>query len=356
MPLKKILFFFVTFSLSQYCLSQKAATFTNPLLPAGADPWSIYKNGFYYYTHTVGDRLIIWKTKSLADLKTAPHKTVFIPPTGKAYSKGLWAPELHFINKKWYLYFAADSGKNESHRMWVLENSSKDPMKGTWKLKGKVTDASDKWAIDASVFQHKGKLYMIWSGWEGDNNGRQDIYISKMKNPWTLEGNRTRLSSPTLEWEKHGDLKDANNPPHVSVNEGPQFLQHGDRIFLIYSASGCWTEYYALGMLSNHADRNLLDSSSWTKNPEPVFIKSVENAVYAPGHNSFFKSPDGTEDWILYHANAEPGKGCGRDRSPRAQKFTWNKDGTPNFGTPVKTGELLAAPSNRKNVRKAVVQ
>jgi GH43 family beta-xylosidase len=331
--------------LFQVCFSQK--TFTNPLLPSGADPWSIYKDGYYYYTHTFGDRLVIWKTKSIADLKTAPRKTVFMPPPGKPYSKGLWAPELHFISNKWYLYFAADSGRNESHRLWVLENTSQDPMKGQWILKGRIVDPSNKWAIDGSVFKHKGQLYMVWSGWEGDANGRQDIYISKMKNPWTLEGNRVRLSSPTLEWERHGDLNDPDNPPHVAVNEGPQFLQHSDRVFLIYSASGCWTDYYALGMLSTYADSNFLDSASWIKNPEPVFMQSVKNGVYAPGHNSFFKSPDGKEDWILYHANSAPGQGCGRNRSPRAQRFTWDEDGTPNFGEPVKTEVPLAVPSEK---------
>ena len=336
--------------------SQNKNTFTNPLLSSGADPWSIYKDGYYYYTHTFGDRLAIWKTKSIADLKSAPNKTVFLPPSGKAYSKQLWAPELHFINKKWYIYFAADSGKNEGHRLWVLENDSKDPMQGTWKLKGKISDPTDKWAIDASVFQHNGMLFMTWSGWEGDKNGEQDIYISKMKNPWTLEGKRVRLSSPTLQWEKYGDLHDANNPPHVNVNEGPQFLKHGDRIFLIYSASGCWTEYYALGMLSASVKSNLLDSTSWTKNPEPVFKASVENGVYAPGHNSFFKSPDGTEDWILYHANSEPGQGCGRKRSPRAQKFTWDANGIPYFGEPVKTGIAIDVPSKKlKNSKKKYI-
>lgn len=339
-----IIFFILPFC----CFPQKPSTFTNPLLPAGADPWSIYKDGYYYYTHTFGDRLVIWKTRNIADLKSAPKKTIFMPPAGKPYSKGLWAPELHFINKKWYLYFAADSGRNESHRLWVLENGAKDPMQGKWILKGKIGDATNKWAIDASVFQHKGWLYMIWSGWEGDNNGEQDIYISKMKNPWTLQGNRVRLSSPTLQWEQHGDLNDPDNPPHVNVNEGPQFLQHGNRIFLIYSASGCWTEYYALGMLSTDAHNNLLDSSVWKKNPEPVFKASLKNGVYAPGHNSFFKSPDGTEDWILYHANSAPGQGCGRNRSPRAQKFIWDNNGVPNFGEPVKTGEPLSIPSDKK--------
>ncbi|MFL5772642.1 MAG: family 43 glycosylhydrolase [Flavisolibacter sp.] len=326
-------------------------TFTNPLLPSGADPWSIYKNGFYYYTHTMGDRLLIWKTKSIADLKTAKHKTVFLPPAGTPYSKGLWAPEIHFIQGKWYMYFAADNGKNETHRLYVLENDSKNPMKGNWVFKGKVQEPSDKWAIDGSVFEHQGQLYLIWSGWESDTNGRQDLYISKMKNPWTVEGNRVRISSPVYDWETHGDLHDANNPPHVSVNEGPQFLGSNDHVYIIYSASGCWTEYYSLGMLSALATDNLLDSSSWKKYSQPVFKMSSENGVYAPGHNSFFKSPDGTQDWILYHANSAPGQGCGRNRSPRAQMFTWNADGSPDFGTPVKTGVAIAAPSHKKKKR-----
>ena len=112
----------------------------------------------------------------------------------------------------------------------------------------------------------------------------------------------------------------------------------------MYSASGCWTEQYALGMLSIDANGNLMDSASWKKNPQPVFKRSEKNAVYAPGHNSFFKSPNGKEDWILYHANSLPRQGCGAFRSPRAQKFTWNEMGTPVFGEPVKEGDTLEVP------------
>ena len=337
----------IGFVLLQAACSPRA-TFTNPLLSSGADPWSIYKNGYYYYTHTAGDRLMIWKTKSIAQLNTAEKTTVFIPPPGTSYSKQLWAPEIHNINDRWYIYFAADDGKNENHRLYVLENTAADPLTGQWTFRGRLGDSTGKWAIDGSVFQHGGQLYLIWSGWEGDVNGRQDIYISKMKDPLTLEGKRVRLSSPHLDWERHGDLNDPRNPPHVAVNEGPQFLSHKNKVFIVYSASGCWTEYYSLGLLSADANSDLLDSASWKKHPEPVFQMSAGNGVYAPGHNSFFKSPDGKEDWILYHANSAPGQGCGRNRSPRAQKFTWNKDGTPNFGSPVKTGVRLRIPSQQK--------
>lgn len=328
-------------------LATQAQTFTNPLLPSGADPWSIYKDGHYYYMHTLQDSLVIWKTKDLADLAHAEKKTIFVPPAGTAYSKELWAPEIHFLDDKWYVYFAADNGKNENHRMYVLENDSADPMNDNWVFKGKVADKSDKWAIDGSVFYHKNKLYMVWSGWEGDENVKQEIFIAKMKNPYTIKGKRHKISTPKLEWELHGDLDAPGNPPHVSVNEGPQILVNGDKTFLIYSASGCWTDFYALGMLTLKG-KSILKASSWEKASQPVFKQSVKNSVYAPGHNSFFTSPDGEENWILYHANDKPGQGCGEYRSPRAQKFTWNSDGTPYFGEPLKTKTIIKTPSNKK--------
>ncbi|MGY4385151.1 GH43 family beta-xylosidase [Pedobacter sp. UYP24] len=315
-------------------------TFSNPLLPSGADPWNIYKDGYYYYTNTSVNKLEIWKTKNLVNLKTAERKVIWRPPANTSYSKEIWAPELHFLNDKWYMYFAADDGNNDHHRMYVVENTSPDPMKGNWEFKGKVADKTDRWAIDGTVFEYKKQLYMLWSGWEADINAEQNIYIAKMSNPWTISGDRQLLSTPTYTWEKEGSY----SPPNVSVNEGPQILMNKSKIFLLYSASGCWTDSYTLGMLTFNGKGDVLDPKAWKKGDKPVFAKSIENGVYAPGHNSFFKSVNGKEDWILYHANDKPGEGCGGFRSPRAQRFTWNKDGSPNFGIPLSTKEVLVTP------------
>jgi len=329
----------------------KTQTFTNPLLPSGPDPWNIYHNGFYYYMHTLGNRLDLWKTKNLADLKDAERITIWAPPAEGMYSKEIWAPEVHFLDNKWYVYFSADDGKNKNHRIWVLENTSPDPMKGKWELRGKINDRTDEWAIDGSVFEHKGSLYLIWSGWEAPDPKRevQNIYIARLKNPWTVESERVKISSPVLPWERYWNNSTSwkpNNP--VYVNEGPEILKHKDKLYLVYSASGCWTNNYVLGMLSVNDTSDLLDAASWTKYPEPVFKQSVENKVYGTGHNSFFKSPDGTEDWILYHANPATDEGCGPNRSPRAQKITWKKDGTPFFGEPVAAGVPIPVPSDKR--------
>jgi GH43 family beta-xylosidase len=162
-----------------------------------------------------------------------------------------------------------------------------------------------------------------------------------MKNPWTLATRRVMISSPTYPWE----LKGA--PP--KVNEGPEMLKSPKgRIFLIYSASGCWTDDYKLGMMSLKKGSNPLKPSNWIKKAQPVFTKDPSHHAYGPGHNGFFKSPDGTQYWIIYHANPEPGQGCGGHRSARMQQFHWNKDGTPNFGRPVNIHVPLQVPSRNK--------
>lgn len=310
-------------------------SFTNPLLPSGADPWAIYKDGFYFYTHTLGDRISIWKTDRLTRLQEASVKTVWIAPSSGLNSKHIWAPELHSINGKWYLYYTATNDENpgdDTRYVFVLENTAADPLEGSWVDKGRVN--TEHSGLDGSVFAYEGIRYFLYSAYVGPQSV---LVIARMKDPWTLEGDQVVIATPTYDWEKKGGRE---------ILEGPQFLEGVEgKVFIIYSASACWSDEYALGMLTASGNADLRDAASWEKSPVPVFSLSPANNVYAPGHNSFFKSPDGSEDWILYHANTGPGQGCDQRRSPRAQKFSWEKDGTPSFGEPVKAGEILSAPS-----------
>ena len=325
-------------------------TFTNPLLQSGPDPWVLSFDGFYYFMATTGHNLTIWKTRDITDLKDGEKKAVWTPPATGPYSHEIWAPELHRFDGKWYIYFAADAGNNDTHRVFALENSASDPLAGEWVFKGKVADATDKWAIDPTAFEQGGRRYMLWSGWEGDTNGQQNIYIAEMSNPWTISSPRVMLSNPKYDWERvYISPKQAG--PHVEINEGPEILQHGDKIFLTYSASACWTDDYELGMLEAKANSNLLNAKSWKKSDHPVFKQDPKAGVFGPGHNGFFKSPDGKEDWIIYHANPQSAEGCGGARSPRIQKVTWKANGTPDFGTPVPTATPLAKPSHEGSVR-----
>ncbi|HEX8700172.1 MAG TPA: family 43 glycosylhydrolase, partial [Myxococcaceae bacterium] len=192
-------------------------------------------------------------------------------------------------------------------------------------------------AIDGTVLQQGSSLYYLWSGWEGTRNTQQNIYIAPMSNPYTISGERVLISSPTNTWERRG------GPPYI--NEGPQVLQRNGKVFIVYSASGSWTDDYCLGMLTASSTSNLLQPSSWAKSPGCVFAKTA--TAYGPGHNTFVTSPDGTQDWLVYHANQVSRSGW-NGRSIRAQRFTWNADGSPNFGTPTPTGTPLVLPSGEK--------
>ena len=185
---------------------------------------------------------------------------------------------------------------------------------------------------------------------------RPEHLYRRVGKPVDREGNRVRISTPEYPWEKIGDRSLKRDPEaspgaaieeplHIDVNEGPEILRHDDKLFLVYSASACWTDFYGLGMLTASAASDVLDPASWKKSPHPVLWQSPAARAYGPGHNSFFKSPDGKEDWILFHANSGPNQGCGGKRAPRAQPFTWKPDGTPDFGRPIPITESIPRPS-----------
>lgn len=321
-------------------------TFTNPILPTGPDPWVVYENGHYYLTRSAGTRIVLYTATTLAGIKGSKPITVWTPPANTAYSKQLWAPELHHIDGKWYFFFAADDGNNFHHRIYVLENPDTDPTTTHWIFKGKLATKDDHWAIDLTTFEYKGSRYAVWSGWKGRKNDGQNLYIARMENPWTFNTPRILISKPERDWEKHGDL----NPPdgkikHLDINEGPEALQHEGRLYLVYSASGCWTDNYALGMLTLAPGGDPLNPHDWSKSAQPVFQSDSARHAYGTGHNGFFTSPDGKQNWIIYHANPEPHLGCANHRSTRAQPFTWNADGTPDFGTPVPLDQPVPFPS-----------
>ena len=331
--------------------TEEVATFTNPLLDSGADPWTIYHEGMYYYIKSGARHITLMRTKDITDLRNAESKIIWKAPDTGDHSQNIWAPEIHNIDGKWYVYVAADDGDNTNHRMFVIENTAKDPFTGTFETKARLkTDPEDNWAIDGSIFNYKDQLYFIWSGWETERapgtQETQNIYIAKMSDPWTISSDRVLLSTPELEWERNYDYPDAWSPgAPVYVNEGPQLLAHGDKVHIIYSASGCWTPYYALGILTTDKDSDIMDPEVWTKGKDPIFQQSEENKVYGTGHNSFFKSPDGTEDWILYHANDNPADGCGNKRSPRAQKIVWDDNDMPVIGEALSTDTAIEKPS-----------
>lgn len=284
----------------------------------GADPWVTADGAAVYYTQTTGSEIRIWKASSVRNIASAAPVTVWEPgQKDRALARNIWAPELHKLDGRWYIYFAADDGNNANHRMYVLE--SDEPM-GPYRLKARlVTDGEDSWAIDGTVFEKDGQRYIAWSGWPGRVDERQNLYIAKLKNPWTIDGRRELLSEPEHGWE-------------WTINEGPEVLQDGGRIFLIYSAHGSWTNHYKLGMLELSGP-DIMKRESWTKTPRPVF-RGIRGPrpIYSPGHCSFLSDPSDGSLWILYHV--AKAKDAGWNREVRAQRWEWNEAGKPHFGVP----------------------
>lgn len=318
---------------------ERNETYNNPVVEQRADPW-VYKHtdGYYYFTASVPeyDRIEIRRSKTLQGLGEAEPVVAWRKYETGPLSANIWAPEIHFIQGKWYIYFAAarTTETNDGlfdHRMYVLENDSANPLEGTWTEKGKIRTQWESFALDATTFEHNGVLYYVWAQKDPDIEGNSNLYISEMSNPWTLQGKQVMISTPEYPWEVIG----------FKVNEGAAVLKRNGRIFISYSASA--TDHnYCMGLLYADESADLLDSASWVKSPEPVFATNEENGQYGPGHNSFTVSEDG-EDVIVYHArNYKEIIGdplYDPNRHTRMQIFGWNEDGTPNFGVPVKDGE-----------------
>jgi GH43 family beta-xylosidase len=305
-----------------------SCVFANPLLAAGQDPSVVFHDNVYYLVQSTAGQLTVARSDSITGLGTAESVTVYRPPSGQPYSYDLWAPELVYLDGWWYIYVAAtvSPGNNPTHRMYVLKADTADPQ-GSWTMMGKVYDPeTDYWAIDGTVFEYKGQLYMVWSGWPGiEGDFPQNLYIATMSDPLTLSSGRFLLSQPDQPWGRSV----------AAIQEGPEAFIHNDQLSIVYSADASWSRAYELGMLVLTGE-NLLDPSAWTK-VGPVFSEYSDstNSVYGPGHNSMpVTSPDGSESWLLYHAKTRPGDGW-EDRAIFAQQFTWNEDGTPDFGYPI---------------------
>ncbi|MNI12897.1 Extracellular exo-alpha-(1-_5)-L-arabinofuranosidase precursor [compost metagenome] len=316
--------------------------YTNPVVEQRADPW-IYKHtdGYYYFTASVPeyDRIEVRRSATIQGLKDAVPAVAWRKYETGPLSANIWAPEIHYIDGKWYIYFAAARTTETQdglfdHRMYVLENESENPLEGTWLEKGQVRTRWESFALDATTFQHNGDLYYVWAQKDPDIPGNSNLYISKMSNPWTLTGEQVMITTPEYDWEIIG----------FKVNEGPAVLKRNGRIFITFSASA--TDFnYCMGLLAAAENANLLDASSWVKSALPVFETSEEAGQYGPGHNSFTVSEDGQDDVLIYHArNYKEIVGdplYDPNRHTRAQVFGWNEDGTPNFGVPAKD-EILA--------------
>jgi GH43 family beta-xylosidase len=330
-----------------------SGTFTNPIFRfEEQQPWAVWHKGYYYLLLKGPGRLLLYKGKDITSMDRVsgiPKREILIRPE----YKDVWGQRMFYIEGKWYIYFAGDDGNSDNRQLYVLENKSEDPFKGTFEMKGLIdTDKNRNWSILPDVFQFNNQWYIIWSGWVSRREylETQCIFIAKLRNPWTVSSERILISKPEYEWERQWINPDGSKREYpIHVNESPVFFYKpgSANVCILYSASGCWTSYYCIGLLTAPVDGDLMSPSSWKKNEWPIFKQSKSSHIFGPGNPCIIPSPDLKEYFLLYSATNAPitYPDGSRPRMPRLQKINFFADGTPVLGVPVGDSIPMAKPS-----------
>ncbi|MBP3657163.1 MAG: family 43 glycosylhydrolase [Clostridia bacterium] len=303
--------------------------YNTPFIPQRADPYILHDGGKYYFTASVPayDRIILRCADTLEGLRTAPETEIWHCHHEGVMSRHIWAPELHHIDGRWYVYFAA--GEMEDCwkiRPWVLACEGDDPMTGVWTEAGQLARQEEfsftDFSLDMTTFEVRGRRYCIWAEKVSVGKKISNLYIAEMASPLELATPQMLLTSPTYAWERH----------NFWVNEGAAFMHRDGRVYIAYSASDTGPAY-CMGLLWANEDDDLMDFSVWHKVNCPVMKTDAEKGIYGPGHNSFFTGDDG-EIYMAYHARPydeiigdplyDPNRHC------YIMKLEW-KDGMPVF-------------------------
>ncbi|MBI1685047.1 family 43 glycosylhydrolase [Caulobacter hibisci] len=323
-------------SIAEASSATEAAPLINPVVRQRADA-QVFKHtdGYYYLTGSVPeyDRLIIRRSRSLAGFTTADETVIWRRPTQGKLGGYIWAPELHWFDDAWHMYFAAgDKDQPFRIRTYALRCDGPDALTGKWSLLGKVETPWDTFTLDSTSFVHKGVRYFCWAQKEPGIDTNSNLYLAPLATPTTLAKPPVRLTVPTLDWEIRG----------FKVAEAAAPLIRNGKVFIAYSASAT-DDRYCLGLLTADAEADLMSQASWSKSPVPVFVSSEETRVWGPGHNSFTVDEQGRDVLVFHGRDYKAIKGdplFDPNRHTRVQRLYYKPDGTPDFGVPAGAGEI----------------
>jgi len=314
-------------------MSVTGLKWNEPWILQRADPY-VYRHvdGTYYFTASVPayDRIVLRHADTLEGLAEAEEVTVWKKHNHGIMGMHVWAPELHWLDGKWYIYFAAGSTQDKwKIRPYVLECTGENPLTEQWKERGRMQCAKDDmfsfraFSLDATVFENRGKRYYVWAEKVGVGKQISNLYIAQMETPWRLKTVQVLLASPDYDWERVG----------FWVNEGPAVLRKNGKIYLTYSASETGAAY-CMGMLTADENADLLDPLSWRKERHPVLASDPAKGIYGPGHNSFTKDAEGNDVMVFHARTEEKIKGdplYNPNRHAMLMKVRWDESGKPVF-------------------------
>lgn len=346
-----------------------------PMMSNRADPNIVYYNGKYYAMGTSDTggmkTLFIRSSDTLAGLKDQKAGTateggykvegqdvyLFGENDGLGHKGYHWAPELHVINGKLYCFYATfPAGKAGDENItnspnwagpsaYVMElKDGGDPTKTADWLEHRV-QAKDGGvlsphglSIDMTYFEAGGKSYIAWSQGDQERKGaKANVSIAEVNSdkPWQAITEPQRLMRPEWGWELDG------------VNEGPNVLVSGGKVYMVFSAQ-LVTPQYATGMLIANVGDDLTDPASWTKSNYPWLHNGTFAGQFGLGHSSYFTDPYG-DTYNVYHAMTSGTNNTARHAGVVPVHF--RADGTPIID--MTTSEEL--DQSKKNVTLKVV-
>lgn len=318
--------------------------FVNPITE-GADPYVIRDGSEYLWCRSVGDRdIVVSRSDHLNSV--GDGTVVWSAPSDGPWSAEVWAPELHRLDGRWHIYFAASDGDNRNHLSYVLVAEGDDPT-GTYSLHGPLETGDvpgrPEWAIDMTVLDHHGTRYAVWSGWPDRHTPEQRLYIATMDSPTTISGPRVQLAAPDdFGWER---ITDSTAGLRRGLNEAPQILSRLGRTFLLYSASSALEASYCMGLMEL-TGANPLNPAQWHKYPDPVLSPTRETP--GVGHGICVEAAT-DEWWLIYHRKISAKVGF--ERAVHLQPMAWSPGGVPDFGSPIPAGTALASPQAPQKIR-----
>ena len=358
-----------------YAKVDGTAEYQNPQC-SGADPWVIYHEGYYYMAVTRGSSVTIAKAPTVAQLGDAEPVAVWTPTEATGLGTSIWSPELHYFSAEefgaehagWYLYVACipydeKDGNSNSRRCYAIKALTDDPQgeygspvdgRLNMAVQIKMDRDNSNWNIGPSVFRINGKIYMTWTGEFYDASARttkQTLNIAEMINPYTIDiDTHGVICTPTESWEKHGATYNGEGSAPEVVEGATAVYGPNGEVYCIYSASGYWTDYYALAQLK-YKGGDPTDINNWEKYPTPLFVQN--KYVFGPGHAAYVQSVDGEKSYFIYHGYQTGGRVGGR--YVYVEEYTVDSERVYlGLGSPTDTSVVLSVKKNPMSISERV--
>lgn len=321
-------------------LEEKNVLIKNPLSHSNySDPFITYdkKTGYYYFLASCqNNKMAIFRSKHLNNLITkCDYEVVYECGSGDIYGP-MWAPEMYKIGDRWFIFTSCQEKYNsnffaEQKRLLILKSKTEDPFDG-FEFYSKPDPSL--FAIDPTFRIINGKYYICYSKVA---DGRQVLEIRELDKNLRFTNNFGVIAEAELDWEK------VKGYDVYTINEGAFFLERNGKLFIVYSANGCWSDDYCLGLLE-FMGGDLIEKKNWKKHPKPLFKKG--NNVYGVGHAAFFESPDNKEVWCVYHCLLQQNPSLEETkRYTSVQKIEFNDDNIPIMGDPLEINKEFNPPS-----------